>query len=99
MDVLECPAGAEVSSEATAGIGIASRQGYGKLRHFEAKWLWVQDEIAAPRLQVCKVPTEVNRAALATKYLLAPQMRALSVLLVPQVGGITQQNRCAILVQ
>ena len=31
---------------ATAGIGIASRQGCGKLKHLEAKQLWVQDKVA-----------------------------------------------------
>ena len=30
---------AVVCSDATAGIGIASRQGCGKLKHFEAKQL------------------------------------------------------------
>ena len=53
-------------AQATADIGIPSRQGCGKLRHFEAKWLWVQDEIAAHRLEVRKVPT--------------PRMRTLVVL-------------------
>ena len=45
------------------------------------KWLWVQDEIAAHRLEVCKVPMEENPADVATKYHPAPRTRTLSVLL------------------
>ena len=78
--VLECLASAVVGSDPLTSIGIASRQGCGKLRHFEAKWLWVQDDIAAHRLNVRKVPTEVNPADLATKYFLAPRIRAFLVL-------------------
>ena len=32
---------AVVLSDASAGIGIASRQGCGRLKHLEVKWLWV----------------------------------------------------------
>ena len=34
---------AVVLSDASAGIGIASRQGCGRLKHLEVKWLWVQE--------------------------------------------------------
>ena len=81
MHMLGFAAGAVVGSDVSAGIGIASRQTCGKLRHIEAKWLWVKDEIAAHRLKGSKVPTEVNPADLAMKYLLAPPMRVLQVLL------------------
>ena len=33
-------AGPLVLSDANAGIGIASRQGCGRLKHLEVKWLW-----------------------------------------------------------
>ena len=41
----------------------------------------VHDEIAAHHLKVRQVPIEVNPADLATKYLFAPRMHALLVLL------------------
>ena len=81
IHVSGCPAGAVDGSDATAGIGITSRQSCDKPRHFEATWFCVQDEFAAHRLMVRKVPTEVTRAGLATKYLLAQQVRALLMLL------------------
>ena len=74
-----------VAHDATASIGTACRQRCGKLRHFEAKWLLVQDEIAAHRLKLRKVPTNVNPVDLATKYFLDPRMRGLLVLLNPKL--------------
>ena len=41
MNVLECPAGAVVGSDATAGIGVARIQGCGRLRPLGATRLWV----------------------------------------------------------
>ena len=81
MNVLGCPEGALVGSGATAGVGIACRKGRCQLRHLEAKWLWVQNEVAAHRLKERKLPTEVNPADLVTKYFLALRMRALLVYL------------------
>ena len=60
---------AVVLSDANAGIGIASRQGYGRLKHLEVKWLWVQEKVSEKALKLCKHPTETNLADLATKYL------------------------------
>ena len=37
---------AVVLSDASAGIGIASRQGCGRLKHLEVKWLLVQEKVS-----------------------------------------------------
>ena len=58
-----------VLSDASAGIGIASRQGCGRLKHLEVKWLWVQEKVSEKALRLRKHPTETNIADLATKYL------------------------------
>ena len=60
---------AVVLSDASAGIGIASRQGCGRLKHLEVKWLWVQEKVSEKALRLRKHPTETNIADLATKYL------------------------------
>ena len=70
-----------VGSDATAGIGIASRQGCGRLKHLEVRWLWAQEAVARKKLMLKKVPTATNGADLATKYLAAPRMRDLLLLL------------------
>jgi len=60
---------AYVFSDATAGIGIASRQGSGRVKHLEVRWLWVQDAVAERRLFLKKQKSETNGADLCTKYL------------------------------
>ena len=56
---------AVVLSDASAGIGIASRQGCGRLKHLEVKWLWVQEKVSEKALR------------LATKYLSKRRMEML----------------------
>ena len=60
---------AVVLSDASAGIGIASRQGCGRLKHLEVKWLWVQEKVSEKALRLRKHPTETNIADLANKVL------------------------------
>ena len=68
---------AVVLSDANAGIGIASRQGCGRLKHLEAKWLWVQEKVSEKALRLRRHPTETNIADLATKYLTKHRMEML----------------------
>ena len=68
---------AVVFSDASAGIGIASRQGCGRLKYLEVKWLWVQEKVSVKALRLKKHPTETNIADLATKYLSRPRMEML----------------------
>ena len=68
---------AVVLSDASAGIGIASREGCGRLKHLEVKWLWVQEKVSEKALQLRKHPTETNLADLATKYLARSLMEML----------------------
>ena len=64
-------------SDANAGIGIASRQGCGRLNHLEVKWLWVQEKFSEKALRLRKHSTETNIAYLATKYLSRHRMEML----------------------
>ena len=68
---------AGVLSDASAGIGIALRQGCGRLKHLEVKWLWVQEKVSEKALRLRKHTTETNVADLATKYLARPCMEML----------------------
>ena len=68
---------AVVLSDASAGIGIASRQGCGRLKHLEVKWLWVQEKVSEKALRLRKYPTETNITDLATKYLSKHRMEML----------------------
>jgi len=62
----------EVRSDASAGIGIASRSGGGRLRHLEAKDLWVQEKVRQKQLVLRKCDTVDNPSDLMTKYIESP---------------------------
>ena len=55
--------------DAKATEHILHRQGIGKLKHIDAAYLWVQDEIRSQRLRVRRVRSEENVADLGTKPL------------------------------
>ena len=59
----------EVHSDATAAIGIASRQGLGKIRHVAVADLWIQECIKNGVVKVFKVAGNLNASDLLTKGL------------------------------
>ena len=59
----------EVYVDSTAALGIAQRQGIGKLRHVRTQALWVQEVRAEGRLQYKKVLGSRNPADALTKYM------------------------------
>ena len=58
---------AAVCCDASAAIGIAHRQGFGKTRHMEVQYVWIQHEAKEGKLTVKKVGTNNNPADLLTK--------------------------------
>ncbi|CAK0899675.1 unnamed protein product [Prorocentrum cordatum] len=59
---------AELRADASAGVGIASRRGIGKIRHLHTQALWLQQAVAEKRLSVSKTKGESNPANLPTKH-------------------------------
>ena len=57
-----------VKYDATAGAGIASRRGVGKVRHLHTPALWVQRFVQEGRVQLVKVAGDKNVADLGTKH-------------------------------
>ena len=67
---------AVVLSDASAGLGFASRQECGLLKHLEVKWLWVQEKVSEKGLRLKKhPPLKTNIAGLAKKYLSRSRMQ------------------------
>ena len=54
--------------DATAGIGIASRRGAGRIRHIHTPALWLQKAVQDRLVAVDKVPGAENPADLGTKH-------------------------------
>ena len=55
-------------TDSSAAMGIAGRQGLGKLRHLDTHTLWVQQAVRTGRFELRKVPGEQNPADLLTKH-------------------------------
>ena len=58
-----------LETDLSAAKSFASRRGFGKMRHMEARYLWLQGEVMNMAVKVLKVKGEENPADLMTKYL------------------------------
>jgi len=58
-----------LNSDASAGLGIASRRGAAGVRHIDTQTLWIQQRVARRELQLKKLSGHVNPADLGTKVL------------------------------
>ena len=67
--------GAKVKTDASATLGIVSRQGLGKLRHIGVQYLWIQEKTRDGSIAVSKVAGTDNPADLLTKHLPAESMK------------------------
>ena len=57
-----------VWTDSSAAMGIAGRQGLGKLRHLDTHTLWLQQAVRTKRLDLKKVAGTSNPADLFTKH-------------------------------
>ena len=66
-----------LKSDATAAIGIAARQGLGRIRHIAVADLWIQQRMKAGDFKAFKVPGKENVSDLMTKALDGPRLDSL----------------------
>ena len=59
----------KILADASAALGIISRQGLGKVRHIDTSYLWIQQVSAERELEFIRVPGQSNVADLMTKDL------------------------------
>lgn len=69
MEEIGEPTRVRLYTDSTSAHQIAERRGLGRLKHVELRWLWMQDEFRAGRLEITRVNTLVNPADLMTKHL------------------------------
>ena len=55
---------ARIWTDSSAAMGIAARQGLGKLRHIECQTLWIQQRLRQGDFELRKVRGEINPADL-----------------------------------
>ena len=70
-----------VETDSSAAKGIASRLGAGRIRHLEARFLWIQERTRYRTIVVRKVAGVDNRADITTKLLDGPRFFSLLALL------------------
>ena len=58
----------ELMTDSSAAHGIAHREGAGKVKHLEARQLWVQELIASKTMKIHKIPRELNPADALTHH-------------------------------
>ena len=68
MEEIGEPTRVRLYTDSTSAHQIAERRGLGRLKHVELRWLWMQDEFRAGRLEIAHVNT-MHPADLMTKYL------------------------------
>ena len=56
-------------TDSSSAKSMSSRRGVGRMRHIEAKWLWLQSAVADGRIKIFKIPGSKNPADLFTKFL------------------------------
>ena len=57
----------EVESDNNSAQSFSSRQGLGKQRHVQTRFLWLQDAVAAERVSIKRIPTSLNTSDILTK--------------------------------
>ena len=63
----------EIFIDSNSAKGIASRKGCGKLKHLEAKQLWIQDVVEKKEVKVTKIPRAINVADALTHHWTGPE--------------------------
>ena len=61
---------------------MVSRNGVGRVRHLETRFLWIQEAIERKLMIIEKVAGVANPANALTKYVGAPEIRAVSSLVI-----------------
>ena len=62
--------------DSTAGIGVSSRRGAGRIRHIHTPALWLQSAVHDGRIAMSKVLGTENPANLGTKHVSAGEIHA-----------------------
>ena len=55
-------------TDASAAVGIAQRQGSGRVKHLQCRQLWIQEKLGNKELAIIKIPREINGSDLLTHH-------------------------------
>ena len=60
-----------LESDSNAAKSFASRQGLGKQRHVQTRYLWIQHQVATGAIKINKIKTDHNVSDILTKVMTA----------------------------
>eukprot|EP00972_Heterocapsa_arctica_P103016 15181558-Heterocapsa_arctica.AAC.1 len=78
----------ELLTDSTSARSIIFKRGPGRMKHLDIKRLWLQDELRAKRLEIGRVPTDLNVSDLFTKPMTPARLKVLLEL----IGLSAQSN-------
>jgi hypothetical protein len=76
----------QLGCDASAARGMMQKQGGGRVKHIDIKYLWIQQFIRDGKLKVFKVDTTLNTADLGTKFHPANTLKGLIAMIPISIG-------------
>ena len=64
-------------TDSSSARQLASRQGIGRVKHLDAKVLWIQDQVREGHVCLSQIGTQWNIADIGTKVLTAKRLKCL----------------------
>ena len=63
---MEVPMEIEIKTDSSAAKGIVHREGCGKVKHLEARQLWLKGHVGNKTIIVTKIPRQINYSDVLT---------------------------------
>ena len=57
-----------MKTDASAAVGILSRQGVGRIKHLQIRQLWIQERLKNEERKMIKIPRNINMSDLMTHH-------------------------------
>jgi hypothetical protein len=77
---------ARVLTDSAAARGVVRRTGSGRVKHLEARWLWIQERVRSGDVVVGCVDTSLNTSDLGTKFLTKRRFEELLAMMPLRLG-------------
>lgn len=69
LQELNFPAVLRLYTDSSSNLATLCRRGVGRMRHLEAKDIWLQDQLRDHNLEIYKIQSDQNAADILTKHL------------------------------
>lgn len=77
---------ARVLTDSAAARGVVRRSGSGRVKHLEARWLWIQERVRSGDVVIDCVDTSLNTSDIGTKFLTKRRFEELIAMMPLRLG-------------